>query len=95
MRLPAALAGYEGTRLAAACPCFYLNIRNNFATGSKNSIHHAFLQRNNGVVRDRNTFRTNLRAALRDVAQPDAVLVLQIADAGRRYRADSSPDCAV
>src|SRR4051794_30789702 len=31
-------------------------------------VHHAFLERNDGVVRDVYIFRTNVGAALRDVA---------------------------
>ena len=40
--------------------------------------HHALLQRDDAVVRDVNVLRTDLRAALRDVAVADPVLVLQV-----------------
>src|SRR5271154_606291 len=40
-------------------------------------IHHPLLQRNDGVVRDMNIFRTDLGAALGDVTEADAELFLQ------------------
>src|SRR5262249_17921655 len=44
-------------------------------------VHHALLQRNDRVVGDRDALRTHLGAALRDVAVPDAVRLLQRFDA--------------
>src|SRR5580704_8083887 len=43
-------------------------------------IHNPLLHRNNSVIRDVNTLRTNLRAALRDVAKSYPMLVFQISD---------------
>src|SRR5712675_1962512 len=40
-------------------------------------VHHPLLQRNNGVIRNVNIFRADLRATFRDVAKPDAQLILQ------------------
>src|SRR6187431_1620156 len=53
------------------------------AQGIVELIHDAFLQRDDCVVRDRDVLRTNLRAALRDIAQADAVAVLQVLQAIR------------
>ena len=46
-------------------------------------VHHPLLERDDGVVRDRDVFRADLRAALRDVAVADAVLLLQVRHAVR------------
>src|SRR5438874_1947086 len=43
-------------------------------------IHYTFLQRNNAIVRDLDFFRTNLRAALRNVAVADPVGFAQFFD---------------
>ena len=41
-------------------------------------IHYAFLQRDDRVVGDGDVFGTNFRAALRDVAEADALCLLEI-----------------
>src|SRR5262245_13752306 len=41
-------------------------------------IDHAFLERDDGVVGDGDVLGADLRAALGDVAQADAVVILQI-----------------
>src|SRR5688500_14151980 len=41
-------------------------------------VHHTLLERNDRVVRDRDTLRTHLGAALGDVAVADAVSLLQL-----------------
>src|SRR5882762_11075624 len=40
-------------------------------------VHHPLLQRNDGVIRNMDIFRTNLCATFRYVAQSDAQLILQ------------------
>src|SRR5471032_1512146 len=40
-------------------------------------VHYALFQRNDSVVGDLNTFRANLRAALRNVAVTDALRIAQ------------------
>src|ERR1700722_629831 len=50
-----------------------------FRHRSEELIDNPLLQRNDPVIRDVDALRTNLRAALGNVAQPDAVLVFQIA----------------
>src|SRR5205085_5693459 len=52
-----------------------------FRHGIEESVHHALLQRNNGIIRDGNAFGTDLGTAFCDVAQPDAVLFSQSRDA--------------
>src|SRR5712664_4647654 len=44
-------------------------------------VHHAFLERDDGVVGDGDLFRAHARAALGDVAEPDALRLRQFADA--------------
>src|SRR3954467_15015284 len=46
--------------------------------GVVEAIHDALFQRNDRIVRDANLLRTDIGAALRDVAVPDAVLVLEV-----------------
>src|SRR2546427_12703625 len=41
-------------------------------------VHHALLQRDDGVVGDVDRLGADLRAALGDVAEPDARLLLQV-----------------
>ena len=41
-------------------------------------IHHPLFEGDDGVVRDMDSFRADLGAALGDVAQPDARLVLEV-----------------
>ena len=41
-------------------------------------VDHAFLEGNNGVVRDRYVLGANFRAALGDVAVTNAVTLLQL-----------------
>src|SRR5438445_402251 len=40
-------------------------------------VHHALLERDDGVIRDVNLLRANLRAAFRDVAKSEAEFVLE------------------
>jgi len=40
-------------------------------------VHHALLERNDGVVSDANLLGTNLRATLRDIAETDTELILE------------------
>src|SRR5258707_1347355 len=64
-------------------PCERLRLRrsSDFADNPHQRIvelvHYAFLQRNDRVVRNVDVLRTNLRATFRDVAKPDAQLILQ------------------
>ena len=44
-------------------------------------VGHAFLERNDGVICDRDIFRTDLRAAFGDVAVADACFVLDVLQA--------------
>jgi hypothetical protein len=43
-------------------------------------IHYALFERNNGVIRDVDFFRANFRAALCDIAKPEAQLFFQQPD---------------
>src|SRR5262245_39117734 len=41
------------------------------------AVHHALLERDDRVVRDRDALRADFRAALRDVAEPDPAALLE------------------
>src|SRR5439155_8491212 len=49
-------------------------------------IHYALLQRNNRIVRNGNVLRTDIGAALRDVAIPDSERLLQFRQTIRRIQ---------